>query len=178
MIRRLALVLSLAAMLSLGVVAVALAGGGGGGKGKGNSAAAHLCQHGGWKGLHRTDGSAFKNGGACVSYAAKGGTLSAFDLSQGTCPSGEPVGSVCVFLFGVGLEPGSGLIGFATATPGNTLLAFGPVAGSPVPANGIVDGLFLVAAPCSTFASVSAQGTAVGGASVSDSMTSADVTCS
>jgi hypothetical protein len=41
----------------------------------GNSNAAHLCQHGGWKHWVREDQTPFKNSGACVSYAAHGGTL-------------------------------------------------------------------------------------------------------
>jgi hypothetical protein len=40
----------------------------------GNSTAAHLCQHGGWRNLVRADQTPFKNTGACVSYAAHGGT--------------------------------------------------------------------------------------------------------
>jgi hypothetical protein len=47
--------------------AVALAAGG-------NSASAQLCQSD-WQTLLRSDGSAFANQGACVSYAAQGGTL-------------------------------------------------------------------------------------------------------
>lgn len=42
---------------------------------RGNSENARLCQHGGWEHLQRTDGSTFKNQGACVSYAAQGGEL-------------------------------------------------------------------------------------------------------
>jgi hypothetical protein len=44
--------------------------------GGGNSEAAKLCQKGGWQNLFRSDGSAFADEGACVSYAAQGGTLS------------------------------------------------------------------------------------------------------
>ena len=43
--------------------------------GAGNSANAKLCQKGGWQNWVRLDGSPFKNQGACVSYAARGGTL-------------------------------------------------------------------------------------------------------
>jgi hypothetical protein len=53
-------------------VAVATATAGGG-----NSANAKLCQKGGWQYWVRVDGSPFKNQGACVSYAARGGTLTA-----------------------------------------------------------------------------------------------------
>ena len=41
----------------------------------GNSANAHACQQGGWQHLFRSDGTSFANQGACVSYAARGGTL-------------------------------------------------------------------------------------------------------
>ncbi len=41
----------------------------------GNSDAAHACQQGGYLDLFRTDGTAFKNTGECVSYAAHGGTF-------------------------------------------------------------------------------------------------------
>jgi hypothetical protein len=69
---RSACVLVLLAAVSLAVVvapAVAKS------KPGGNSKAAHLCQHGGWKHWVRADQTPFKNGGACVSYAAHGGTL-------------------------------------------------------------------------------------------------------
>src|SRR5579862_5430282 len=41
----------------------------------GNSAAALLCQQGGYANLMRTDGTLFSNTGQCVSYAAHGGQL-------------------------------------------------------------------------------------------------------
>ena len=43
--------------------------------GGGNSANAKLCQKDGWRNWVQADGSAFKNQGDCVSYAAQGGTL-------------------------------------------------------------------------------------------------------
>jgi Tyrosine-protein kinase ephrin type A/B receptor-like len=49
-------------------------GGGGNGGGKGNTLAA-ACKKGGWKTVYRSDGTAFKNQGKCVSYAVQGGTL-------------------------------------------------------------------------------------------------------
>jgi hypothetical protein len=45
------------------------------GGGHGNSDAAHKCQHGGYKSLVGADGTTFRNTGACVSYAAHGGTF-------------------------------------------------------------------------------------------------------
>jgi hypothetical protein len=66
---RLGTMLVLCVVLALAVgFATATAGGG-------NSANAKLCQKGGWQNWVRTDGSAFKNQGSCVSYAAQGGTL-------------------------------------------------------------------------------------------------------
>jgi hypothetical protein len=64
---RLTLTLCLAFVLTAGV-ATARAGGG-------NSDAAKACQNGGWQHYVRSDGTAFKNEGACVSYAAHGGKL-------------------------------------------------------------------------------------------------------
>ncbi len=70
MFRRALLVASAVALVALAVGAsVASAGG--------NSANAKLCQKGGWKDLVRADQTPFANQGACVSYAAQGGTLTA-----------------------------------------------------------------------------------------------------
>jgi hypothetical protein len=41
----------------------------------GNSDAAKACQQGGYLGLLGSDGTTFSNTGACVSYAARGGTF-------------------------------------------------------------------------------------------------------
>jgi hypothetical protein len=75
---------TLCAALALTVgVATATAG-----KGKGgNSAAAHACQHGGYRNFTRADGTSFKNTGKCVSYAAHGGTLVAKSQAQLDCES-------------------------------------------------------------------------------------------
>jgi hypothetical protein len=59
----------LAATLLLGAVPVAGADPGG------NSAAAHRCQKGGYLSLVGSDGTTFRNVGACVSHAAHGGTF-------------------------------------------------------------------------------------------------------
>jgi len=67
---RIALFCCVVLALTVGV-AVALGGDGG------NAAAAKGCQKDGWKELARSDGSAFKNQGDCVFYAAQGGTLQA-----------------------------------------------------------------------------------------------------
>jgi hypothetical protein len=79
---------ALFAALALTVgVATANAGHGHGNGNGGNSAAAHACQHGGYKSLTRSDGTTFKNTGACVSYAAHGGTLVAKSQAQLDCES-------------------------------------------------------------------------------------------
>ena len=67
------LTLSLAALVAALLLAVAggvvpvVAGG--------NSDAAHACQQGGYITLRGTDGTIFKNAGDCVSYVARGGTI-------------------------------------------------------------------------------------------------------
>ena len=55
--------------LVLGIGAATASGGGG------NSANAKSCQKKGWMELVRSDGTAFRNQGDCVSYGAQGGTL-------------------------------------------------------------------------------------------------------
>jgi hypothetical protein len=42
---------------------------------RGNSPAAHACQHGGYLSLVGSDGTTFRNVGACVRHAAHGGTF-------------------------------------------------------------------------------------------------------
>ena len=82
MAMRLRIVFACCAALALTVgVATATAGGG-------NSDAAKKCQTGGWNNWVRADQSAFKNEGDCVSYAAKGGVLTAAKTkSQVDCES-------------------------------------------------------------------------------------------
>ena len=67
---RLRILLVLCATLALAVGAATASAGGG------NSANAKLCQKNGWKSLTRSDGTTFNNQGECVSYGAKGGTIS------------------------------------------------------------------------------------------------------
>ncbi|OJY54318.1 MAG: hypothetical protein BGP03_04200 [Pseudonocardia sp. 73-21] len=43
--------------------------------GGGNSAAAKMCQEGGYANYQRSDGTTFANEGACTSYSARGGML-------------------------------------------------------------------------------------------------------
>ena len=76
MTMRVLFVLCAALALTLGVATATAGNGHGKGKG-GNSAAAKACQKGGWKNWVWTDQTPFKNSGACVSYAAHGGVLTA-----------------------------------------------------------------------------------------------------
>lgn len=62
---------ALCAALALAVGAAAATAGGG------NSENAKRCQKGGWQYWVRADLTPFKNQGACVSYAARGGVLTA-----------------------------------------------------------------------------------------------------
>jgi hypothetical protein len=79
---------TLCAALALTVGVATATAGHGHGKGKGgNSAAAHACHHGGYKNFTRLDGTTFRNTGACVSYAAHGGTLVAKSQAQLDCES-------------------------------------------------------------------------------------------
>jgi hypothetical protein len=78
------MLLVLCALLALTVGAATATAGNGHGNG-GNSANAKKCQKGGWKNLYRSDGTPFKNQGACVSYAAQGGTLTTKTQSQLDC---------------------------------------------------------------------------------------------
>lgn len=70
-------VLCAALALTVGV-ATATAGGG-------NSDHAKLCQKDGWQNWVRADLSPFENTGGCVSYAARGGTLTAKSAAQAAC---------------------------------------------------------------------------------------------
>ena len=83
MIRRLALVLAMGALLGALLPGIATAT---------QSDTVASCKDGGWEQLVREDGSTFKNQGACVSYAAQGGTPVAPDPLRTICealPAGE-----------------------------------------------------------------------------------------
>jgi hypothetical protein len=69
------LVLSALLASTVGVSTAAADGGG-------SSDAAKACQKGGWQNWTREDGSPFTNTGDCVSYAARGGTLTRAAQSQ------------------------------------------------------------------------------------------------
>jgi len=51
----------------------------------GNAANAKLCRKGGWMTWVRADQTPFLNQGDCVSYAAKGGTLTPKSAAQASC---------------------------------------------------------------------------------------------
>jgi hypothetical protein len=82
--------------------------------GSGNSTAAHACQKGGWHSLVGPNGETFTTGGGCVSYAARGGTLTTTSLVAShtdcaTAPSDvAPNGITCTLTVqGAGLQPGA-----------------------------------------------------------------------
>ena len=116
---------TLALLFTLGISAPVLAG-------SGNSAAAAACQGGGYVDWTDAAGNAFRNTGACVSYAAHGGTLvpivvdpvNPFSVSYR--PSGTSGFDATVT--GSGLEPNSSVDLFLTW--GGTSAFIGDVAGA------------------------------------------------
>ena len=114
---------ALALLFTLAIAAPALAK-------SGNSAAAAACQDGGYVDWTDAAGNAFRNTGACVSYAAHGGTLvpvvvdpvNPFSVSYR--PSGTSGFQATVT--GSGLEPNSSVDLFLTW--GGTTLFIGDVA--------------------------------------------------
>ena len=114
---------ALALLFTLAIAAPALAK-------SGNSAAAAACQDGGYVDWTDAAGNAFRNTGACVSYAAHGGTLvpvvddpvNPFSVSYR--PSGTSGFQATVT--GSGLEPDSSVDLFLTW--GGTTLFIGDVA--------------------------------------------------
>ena len=69
--RRISLVLSMFVLVSMMVLGSSPASA----QGNGNSGAAQACKNGGWAELLRSDKTAFRNQGQCVSYAAQGGSF-------------------------------------------------------------------------------------------------------
>jgi hypothetical protein len=101
--RTLAITLALVSTLAIAAPALAKAGNAGG-----NSAASAACEDGGFANWRDAAGSAFRNAGACVSYAAHGGTLvpvlvNPFSISY--VASGT--NAFRATLTGTGLEPDS-----------------------------------------------------------------------
>ena len=146
-----------AVLLTLAVAAPALA------KGGGNAAAAAACEGEGYQSWTDEAGGAFRNGGACVSYAAHGGTLvpvvvavDPFSVSYRASGTNGFEASVT----GTGLEPDSGvdvILGW-----GDAMLVIGDVADG----SGSVS--FTVSGVCANagvpLSSVSVTGTPAGGA--------------
>jgi hypothetical protein len=84
------LVLCVALAVTVGVAPAAGRGG--------NSQNAKKCQKGGYKNWVRADQTPFKNVGQCVSYAAKGGTLTAPTVAEDRAycaPAGPPTFGQC-----------------------------------------------------------------------------------
>jgi len=73
-------VLALTATMGIGLVGLASPAG----AADANAAAKASCRNDGWKAVLRTDGTAFKNQGDCVSYAAQGAQFAAlcYDSNQ------------------------------------------------------------------------------------------------
>lgn len=83
--------------------------------GGGNSAAAKACQNGGYVNYKTSEGARFANEGACVSYAARGGSLSSVPTPRAAC---ESVGGTFQDNgFGPNGETTNGIIHFTCLTP-------------------------------------------------------------
>jgi hypothetical protein len=97
--------LLVAGVLALVVVAVA-AGPTSAAKG-GNSDNAHACQQGGHENRFEAEtGDPFKNAGACVSHAAKGGAIASLQVLTDTYPCLQAEGTCWGTVSGSGLRPG------------------------------------------------------------------------
>jgi hypothetical protein len=90
--RLLALAAAAASLVACAVLVVAPAAPAGKG---GNSANAKRCQKGGYKHWVRADQTPFKNVGQCVSYAARGGTLTLRQDRAYCAPAGPPAFGQC-----------------------------------------------------------------------------------
>lgn len=102
------LVLCVALALTVGVAPATAKGG--------NSANATKCQKGGYKDWVRADQTPFKNVGQCVSYAAKGGTLTKPTAARDRAycaPAGPPALGPCFVpgLLGFDFDASSGPLG-------------------------------------------------------------------
>lgn len=103
--RTVSITLALLSTLALAAPVAAQPGGPGG-----NSAAAAACEDGGFVNWTDESGNAFRNEGACASYAAHGGTLVAVVVSPFSVmyEAAGPNGFRAT-LTGTGLEPNSGV---------------------------------------------------------------------
>ena len=97
--------ISLAVLSTLILVAPAMAKPGNAG---GNAAAAAACEDGGYLNWTDASGNGFRNAGACVSYAARGGTLAPVAVNPFTVSYGASgTSGFRATLTGTGLEPDS-----------------------------------------------------------------------
>ena len=79
--------------------------------GGGNSGASAACENGGYRDYTRSDGTAFKNEGACVKYAAQGGTLTPVVTDPFTVSYiVRPDGFFAAVIGFTGLEPNTDLL--------------------------------------------------------------------
>jgi hypothetical protein len=104
--RTVAIALAMLATLALATPAFARPGGNEGG----NSAAAAACEDGGYTDWTDAEGNPFRNEGACVSYAARGGMLTAVEVNPFSVsyrPSGA--NGFVATITGSGLAPFSGV---------------------------------------------------------------------
>jgi hypothetical protein len=81
-----------AALTALALMPTALATAKPAGPAPGNAAAAKSCQKDGFQNVRRSDGSSFKNAGACTSYTARGGVLQSPQTAQTPQAACEAVG--------------------------------------------------------------------------------------
>jgi hypothetical protein len=92
--------------------------------GGGNSAAAAACRNGGYVNWTDSAGNTFKNEGACVSYAARGGVLVPIAASGPFSVTYSSIGSGVfrAVITGTGLEPSS-LVRFSFVWPDRSVTA-------------------------------------------------------
>jgi hypothetical protein len=111
------------AMLAVAAITVTVFGGiahAGGG----SSSAATDCAHGGWRSLHRSDGTAFENQGDCVSYAAHGGSFEAPCLDGvGSNPDARLTGPIDTFQNGTGYSSQDGTCTGSILVPLETIVS-------------------------------------------------------
>ena len=132
-----------AGFLAAAVSALILAGAAVGAPG-GMSAAAKLCQRGGWAKLMDSTATPFAGTGSCVAYSARGGVV--YPLAEITVElcAIQPSDGICVHVTGSGLKPGSALV--TTLYKNDVFLQFNSIN---VPASGqVTDSAQFFEAPC------------------------------
>ena len=92
--------------------------------GGGTSGAAMACRHGGWRSLHRSDGTAFANQGDCVSYAAHGEPFEAPCLDGvDSFPDARLTGPIDTFQNGTGYSTQDGTCTGTILVPLETIVS-------------------------------------------------------